>query len=99
MKIRPTSTTACLAGAALAVAAAALSPLALAAGAAPSGADTASDCPLPTFGPGATYHPTIDPEDFGPHVTNPLLPFTPGTTLVYAGVKDGKKALDIVIPS
>jgi len=28
------------------------------AGAAPTG--TVSRCPLPTFGPGATYHPTID---------------------------------------
>ena len=99
MRIRPTSTAACVAGAALAVAVAALAPVALAAGAAPSRTDTATDCPLPTFGPGATYHPEIDPEDFGPDVTNPWLPLSPGTTLVYAGVKDGKQALDIVIPT
>ena len=36
--------------------------------------------------------PQIDPSSFSPNVTNPLLPFTPGTTLVYAGTKDGKTA-------
>ena len=56
-------------------------------------------CPLPKFGPGATYHPRIDRATFGPHVTNPWFPLTPGVTMVYAGVKDGKAAIDVVTPS
>ena len=54
-------------------------------------------CPLPVFGPGAQYHPTIDPLRFGPHVDNPLFPLVVGRTLVYSGVKDGEKALDLVV--
>ena len=53
------------------------------------------NCPLPTFGPGADYHPQIDPSMFGPNVDNPYMPLTPGTTLVYTGTKDGKSALDV----
>jgi hypothetical protein len=52
-------------------------------------------CPLPTFGPGADYHPQIDPAIFSPNVDNPYMPLTPGTTLVYTGTKDGKSALDV----
>lgn len=52
-------------------------------------------CPLPVYGPGATYHPKVDPAKFSPHVTNPLFPLKVGRTLVYTGVKDGKKALNL----
>jgi hypothetical protein len=65
------------------------------AGAAPTG--TVSRCPLPTFGPGATYHPTIDPKGFSPHVTNPFFPLKVGRTLVYTGVKHGKAALNLAV--
>jgi hypothetical protein len=99
MRIGSRSTRARAAGAALTVAAAALVTVALPGGGAGTAAATAPDCPLPTFGPGASYHPKIEPEDFSPHVTNPLLPLTPGTTLVYTGVKDGRQALDIVATS
>jgi hypothetical protein len=51
---------------------------------------------LPVFGPGADYHPTVDPSNFTANVDNPYFPLRPGTTLVYAGTKDGKAALDIV---
>ncbi len=54
-----------------------------------------AECPLPTFGPGAQYHPVIDRSSFSPNVTNPYFPLTPGTTNVYTGVKDGKQALNI----
>jgi hypothetical protein len=62
----------------------------------PSTAGAAGSCPLPKFGPGRNYHPHIDPASFSPNVTNRLLPLTPGTTLVYTGVKDPKKALNLV---
>jgi hypothetical protein len=77
---------------ALAVAALGVAPAAAVAGA-------RGGCPLPRFGPGAAYHPRIDPSGFGPDVTNPWFPLTPGRTLVYAGTKDGKPALDLVAPS
>ena len=32
-------------------------------------------------GPGAQYHPAVDPADFGPNVDNRWFPLTPGTTL------------------
>jgi hypothetical protein len=59
-----------------------------------SSAAAAPSCDLPVFGPGADYHPRIDPADFGPNVTNPLFPLKPGRTLVYTGTKDRKKARD-----
>ena len=59
-------------------------------------AKTAPSCPLPTFGPGSTYHPAIHPSDFSAHVTNRWFPLRPGTTYLYTGTKDGKKALDVV---
>jgi hypothetical protein len=62
-------------------------------------ASVALDCPLPVFGPGSQYHPVIDPASFGPNVTNPWFPQVVGRVLVYAGVKDGKKAVDIVTAS
>jgi len=63
----------------------------------PSAAGAAPRCPLPRFGPGRDYHPRIVPANFGPHVTNPWFPLKPGTTLVYTGTKDGKKALNLVM--
>jgi hypothetical protein len=56
-------------------------------------------CLLPAFGLGAAYHPTIHPTDFGPNVTNPYFPLRPGRTYVYAGTKDGLKAVDVFAPS
>jgi hypothetical protein len=56
-------------------------------------------CPLPTFGPGASYRPVIDPSGFSARVTNPWFPLRPGTTYVYTGTKDGKKAMDVVAVS
>jgi hypothetical protein len=58
-------------------------------------ASRAPACPLPTFGPGADYHPQIDPANFSPNVNNPYFPLTPGTTLVYTGTKDDGNALDL----
>ena len=62
-----------------------------------TGARGAAVCPLPIFGPGADYHPQIDPANFTPNVNNPFFPLTPGTTLVYTGTKDGGNALDLSI--
>jgi hypothetical protein len=36
------------------------------------------------------------PAGFAPRVDNPWFPLSPGTTLVYRGVKDGKAARDVV---
>ena len=58
-------------------------------------AATTVSCPLPVFGPGSTYHPVINPADFGPNVTNRWFPLAGGTTYVYTGTKDGKPALDV----
>jgi hypothetical protein len=52
-------------------------------------------CVLPVFGPGSKYKPKFEPADFSPNVTNPLFPLKVGRTLVYTGVKGGKKALNI----
>jgi hypothetical protein len=59
----------------------------------------ANNCALPAFGPGAQYHPQILPADFRPNIDNPWFPMTPGKTYVYAGNKDGKPSLDLVVPS
>jgi hypothetical protein len=56
-------------------------------------------CQLPKFGPGAAYHPHIVASTFGPNVTNPWFPLKPGTTQLYAGVKDGRSAVDVVTVS
>ena len=56
-------------------------------------------CPLPRFGPGAEYRPHISPGTFSADVDNPWFPLRPGRTYVYAGTKDGKVALDVVVPS
>ena|SRR5579859_1815930 len=55
----------------------------------------AQSCPLPVFGPGSSYHPAIRPSDFSPDITNAWFPLRPGTTYLYTGTKDGKKALDV----
>jgi hypothetical protein len=73
---------------------AAAKPLATGSSAHPNGR-----CPLPIFGPGASYHPKIRPGDFSPRVTNPYFPLRPGRTYVYAGTKDGKAAIDAFAPS
>ena len=52
-------------------------------------------CPLPTFGPGASYDPKLERSSFTPNVTNGLFPLKVGRSLVYTGVKDGKVALNI----
>lgn len=56
-------------------------------------------CALPHSGPGASYHPKIDPKDFGPQVTNPWFPLKPGVTYIYAGTKDDLAAVNVVTPS
>ena len=58
-----------------------------------------ANCPLPHYGPGADYHPHIDPAGFSARVTNPLFPLVVGRTLVYAGSKDGKSAVDLFVAS
>ena len=50
---------------------------------------------LPRFGPGNTYRPTIERQDFSPNVTNRWFPLTPGTTLTYEGTKDGEPARNL----
>src|SRR4051795_8814603 len=56
-------------------------------------------CRLPVFGPGRSYHPRIDPKSFTAKVTNPWFPLVVGRTMVYTGVKDGKRALNVVVVS
>ena len=62
----------------------------------PGTADAAPRCPLPQFGPGADYHPHVNPAIFGPDVTNPWYPLRVGTTWIYAGRGDGTTVVDIV---
>ena len=81
------------------VAAATFAAVAVAAPAAASTAARTERCPLPVFGPGSAYRPHIDPADFTARVDNPWFPQTPGRTLVYAGIKDGEAAVDVVVPS
>ena len=69
--------------------------LATAPGAAAMSSSNAESCPLPAFGPGSAYRPDIDPEAFTANVDNPLFPLVVGRTLVYSGIKDGKKAIDL----
>jgi hypothetical protein len=44
---------------------------------------------------GAGGPPKIDPGGFARDVDNPWFPLKPGTTYVYKGVKDGKRAKDV----
>jgi hypothetical protein len=73
--------------------------LALLATSASTAAGAPPGCRLPVFGPGSRYHSRITRSSFGPSVTNPYLPLKPGTTFVYSGTKDGKPALNIVVPT
>jgi hypothetical protein len=56
-------------------------------------------CPLPGFGPGRDYRPTVVATRFGPRVDNPWFPLRPGATFVYAGSEDGDSLVDVVTPS
>jgi hypothetical protein len=58
-----------------------------------------ASCPLPAFGPGSTYDPVIEPDDFTANVTNPWFPLRPGATFLYTGTKDGKSTMDVFRPS
>ncbi len=69
------------------------------AGCARAAAGSGAQCPLPVFGPGSAYKPVIRPSSFTADVSNRWFPLRPGRVLVYAGTKDGKRALDIVAPS
>lgn len=53
-------------------------------------------CPLPRFGPGADYHPHINPAHFSAHVTNPWYPLRVGATWLYAGRDGGDPVVDVV---
>jgi len=44
---------------------------------------------------GAGTPPKVDPSDFVRRVDNPWFPLRPGTTYVFEGVKDGKRARDV----
>jgi hypothetical protein len=85
------------AGAVLAVAAVVTAGIPAAAAQATPGPEDggSSGCPLPVFGPGAAYHPDIDPDGFSPDVTNRFFPQVVGRVLVYSGTKDGKAARDV----
>ena len=52
-----------------------------------------ANVPSPPASPG--YHPVYDPSQFTATVDNPWFPLKPGTTWVYEGTKDGKKARDV----
>ena len=54
--------------------AAALAVSAIAMGSPATGAKATDTCPLPSFGPGAAYHPQIDPANFSPNVDNSYMP-------------------------
>jgi hypothetical protein len=41
--------------------------------------------------------PAINPANFVAKVDNPWFPLVPGTTLTYAGTKDGKPAIDVFV--
>lgn len=66
-------------------------------GGSPAKAAASDACPLPAFGPGDAYRPQITPASFSPTVTNPLFPLVEGRALIYAGTKDGKQALEVVL--
>src|SRR3989442_15571048 len=41
-------------------------------------------------------HAVINPHHFVRHITNPYLPWKPGSVWVYSGVKDGQTQRDVV---
>jgi hypothetical protein len=51
-------------------------------------ASTPASSALPAVDP--NYHPVINPADFTTKVTNRYFPLTPGTTLIFDGIRDGK---------
>jgi hypothetical protein len=60
-----------------------------------SGCDGSSN---PTQPRDETYNPTINPADFTAAITNPYLPFTPGTTFIYEGTtEDGKEHIEVAV--
>jgi hypothetical protein len=63
------------------------------------GASAAGSCPLPQYQPGRPYQPRFDATGFSADVTNPYFPLRPGRTLVSTGVKDGKRAIDLFVPT
>ena len=94
--MRPISRTAMLIPI-LALAAACATAKTHAGGPAPSASSpSASPASLPTFGPGASYHPVIVAANFTADVTNPWFPLKPGSRWIYSGTKDSKKAKDVV---
>ena len=64
-----------------------------------AGAARAGSCPLPKFGPGHDYHPTIHPSSFSAKITNPWFPMHAGTTFIYAGADGKTRTTDIVAVS
>lgn len=57
----------------------------------------ASAVPVPTTAGASVIAPAFDAANFaGGPIDNPWFPLTPGTTLVYKGIKDGKRATDVV---
>jgi hypothetical protein len=64
------------------------------AGSATSPTPTSSLAPSPT---GSSYQPAIDPANFVSVVDNPYMTWEPGTTYVYAGIKDGESQRDEVV--
>jgi hypothetical protein len=55
----------------------------------------ATSCELPTFGPGTSYEPVIEPSTFTANIDNPWFPLPVGTTWIYTGTKDGQAAVDV----
>jgi hypothetical protein len=54
--------------------------------------------PKPSASNGSTGPtPAINPANFLAKVDNPWFPLVPGTTLTYAGTKDGKPAIDVFL--
>ena len=80
-------------------ASAATSPAAPAAASAAPSATTDHSCTLPTYGAGSAYRPDLRGLRLRPHVDNPWFPLRPGTTLVFQGSKDGKRAVDVFVVS
>jgi hypothetical protein len=50
-----------------------------------------------TSGLVAALPPQPSPDDWAPEITNPWLPFVPGTTLTYTGMKDGQPTVDTYV--
>jgi hypothetical protein len=57
---------------------------------APAPAPSHSPAASPTPSPVAYTYGTINPASFTDHITNPYLPWRPGTTYIFHGTRDGK---------